>query len=258
MQFAGISDTGRVRENNEDSYCLEALHVGPGVPSQVLLAVADGLGGYSGGEVASGLAIRTLRTHLVGTDTGGSTARGIGAATWAERLKEGITMAHAAILRQAALSGNLRGMGTTLTAAVVDGADFHWGHVGDSRAYLVRPKEVLLVTHDHSVAAGLVAAGRIGREAARRHPDRHVLTQALGVVDDLTVDTGTARLEEGEWLVLTTDGVTTVVGDDEIAVAARTSASVGAFCQGLVELANGRGGPDNITVVVARRSLPQA
>ena len=240
MLFAGISDTGRVRENNEDSYCLGELPV----PGGWLLAVADGLGGLQGGEVASGIAVRTLRAYLW--------AEGGPDVSWREALRRGIVAAHRAIRAEAAADGALAGMATTLTAAVVAGGRLHWGHVGDSRAYLVRGGALAPLTRDHSVVAELLAAGRLAPEAARRDPRRHQLTQALGMEGEPEVETGELDLLPGDWVVLATDGLTAVVRDEEILRAAAASASAGAFCQTLVDLANARGGPDNITVLVGR------
>lgn len=238
VEFAGISDTGRVRDNNEDSYCLDGLDGGADAP--VLLAVADGLGGHRAGEVASSIAIRTLRQFLAD-----------GAGSWERRLRLAMEAAHAAIAQQGRLRRSEAGMATTLTAAVLDGRDLHWAHVGDSRAYLVRGGRLSRLTHDHSVAEELVAAGRIGRDAARRDPRRHLLTQALGLGVAPEVELGRARLEPGDWLILSTDGLTAVVGDEEIAAEVRRSLAPGRCCERLVALANARGGPDNITVVAA-------
>ena len=238
MQFAGISDTGKMRENNEDSYCLGELPGRTGDTIRVLLAVADGLGGESAGEVASGLAIRIVRERITE-----------GEGPWLDRLRYGIAAAHEAILLRAR-EDDLRGMGTTLTAVVVDGRRLYWGHVGDSRAYLVRAGGARPLTRDHSVAEELLATGQVGREAARRH--RHVLTRALGADGEFTVDTGELDLADGDWVVLATDGLTAVVPDEEIAGAVRGSDTTGVCCRRLVGLANDRGGPDNITVVVLR------
>ena len=241
MQFAAISDAGRVRENNEDSYCLGELRA-PLLPAgrqPMLMAVADGLGGLSAGEVASTLAIRILQDQL--SDLDGDPVG---------RLRAAILAAHAAILRCS--GAGAQDMATTMTATIVSGCDLWWGHVGDSRAYLARGGGLIALTHDHSVTGELLAAGRIGREAARLHPRRHVLTQALGIGDEPLVETGTARLQAGDWLILATDGLTAVLRDEEIAQAVGTSDGPGACCKELVALANARGGPDNVTVIAAR------
>jgi serine/threonine protein phosphatase PrpC len=238
VQFAGISDTGKVRANNEDSYCLGELPSPAGGSLQVLLAVADGLGGERAGEVASALAIRTLRSVL--GSVGGP---------WPQRLERSIVAAHEAILLEGRAEA-LRGMGTTLTAAVVSGMRVYWGHVGDSRAYLVRDGTARSLTRDHSVAQEMLASGQVEQDVARRH--RHVLTRALGAEGPFAVDTGELDLVEGDWVLLTTDGLTALVADAEIAAVVQGSETTGACCQRLVALANERGGPDNITVVALR------
>lgn len=236
MRFAGVSDIGRMRETNEDSYCLDELGTGGGA---WLLAVADGLGGYRAGEVASGIAIQSVREHL---------QRGVG--DWATRLRAAIEAAHDRVA--AAAVDELAGMGTTLTVVVVEGARLYWGHVGDSRAYLLQKGRLRLLTHDHSVVGELLAEGRIGEEAARRHPQRNLLTQALGIPGTLEVETGLTELGAGDWLILTTDGLTAVVRSEEIASRVARSRVPRALCEYLVALANARGGPDNITVLAAR------
>ena len=238
MQFAGVSDIGRVRETNEDSYCLAEVGAGSGA---WLLAVADGLGGYRAGEVASRIAIQTLRECLRRTAVG-----------WAEDLCAAIREAHERISAASVRESELAGMGTTLTDVVVEGMRLVWGHVGDSRAYLLQNGRLRLLTRDHSVAGELLAYGQIGEDAARRHPQRNLLTQALGIPGDLQVETGVSDLVSGDWLILTTDGLTEVVRGPEIASNAVESDAPEALCERLVALANERGGPDNVTVIAAR------
>lgn len=238
LRFAGVSDIGRVRDTNEDSYCLVEMGPGGGV---WLLAVADGLGGYRAGEVASRIAVQTLRER-VWTEDG----------DWPASLRSAIREAHGRISAASAAEGELAGMGTTLTAVVIEGRHLYWGHVGDSRAYLLQGGLLRLLTRDHSVAGELLAYGQIGEDAARRHPQRNLLTQALGIPGELTVETGVSEVGDGDWLILTTDGLTEVVRGEEIAGAAASDPEPEDLCARLVALANERGGPDNITVLAAR------
>jgi len=238
VQFAGVSDIGRMRETNEDSFCLDPVDDNRGA---WLLAVADGIGGYRAGEVASRIAIQTVREHLQS-----------GAGDWLERLRGAITAAHARVVAASASDGQWAGMATTLTAVVVEGARLFWGHVGDSRAYLVQSGRLRLLTRDHSVAGELLAGGQIGEDAARSHPQRNLLTQALGIPGALEVETGLTELRPGDWLILTTDGLTEVVRGEEIVHSAAESLVPEPLCERLVALANARGGPDNITVIAAR------
>ncbi len=264
MQFAGVTDIGKVRETNEDSYCLEAV-CGDG--AAWMLAVADGLGGYRAGEVASRVAIATMR-ELLSTPEAELTAGRAQPATagrppatlvggpsgpdWTECLRGAIQTAHERILSAGAAVGELEGMGTTLTAVIVEGQRLHWGHVGDSRAYVVRGGGLHLLTRDHSVTGQLVADGFLGEEAARNHPQRNLLTQALGFPGALEIETGVTDLQTGDWLILTTDGLTAVVRGEEIARSAQRAQAPLPLCEQLVALANARGGPDNITIIAAR------
>jgi serine/threonine protein phosphatase PrpC len=238
VEFAAASDVGRYRERNEDAYCACLL---PG--GAVLLAVADGIGGYRGGEVASRLAIATLERELrAGAD-----------GPWGERLQAAIAAAHAAVVTAAAANPDLASMGTTLTAAVLTAGRLYWGHVGDSRAYLIGADGPLQLTADHSPVAELEREGLLGGEEARAHPMRHLLSRALGFDTALPADVGERELAPGEWLVLATDGLTVVVAAEEIAAAAAAAADPAELARALVALAVARGGPDNVTVAVARR-----
>lgn len=238
MRFAGITDIGRVRDTNEDSYCLEALDDDREL---WLMAVADGLGGCNAGEVASHLAIQSLRAHL--TPVPGQ--------PWPLALADAVRAAHDVIRQRSERAGAESGMGTTLTAVVVDGHLVHWGHVGDSRAYVVGPDGPRILTCDHSVTGRLVAEGYLEPDAARQHPMRNVLTQALGFPGAVEVHTGSVELGAGEWLVVTSDGLTAVVAEHEITALAQEAGEPLALCERLVALANARGGPDNITVLAA-------
>lgn len=238
MRFAGITDIGRVRETNEDSYCLEALDEGREL---WLLAVADGLGGCNAGEVASHLAIQSLRSHL------SSPAR----TGWPSALADAVQVAHEEIRQRSERGGEERGMGTTLTAVVVEGRTVHWGHVGDSRAYLLGPDGARVLTRDHSVTGRLVAEGFLEPDAARQHPHRNLLTQALGFSGSVDVETGSVALAPGEWVLVTSDGLTAVVEEREILDLAQEAGEPLPLCERLVALANARGGPDNITVLAA-------
>jgi serine/threonine protein phosphatase PrpC len=242
VQFAGVTDVGRVRETNEDAFCVWPLPC-PGGP--VLLAVADGLGGHQAGEVASHLAIHSLQQALAELCAAGPSG-------WTELLRSAMAAAHERIRASAAGDAQRSGMGTTLTAAVVEGGRLWWGHVGDSRAYLWRQGLLTRLTEDHSVAGELVRGGHLDERAAAVHPQRHVLTRALGMEAPLPVDTGEAELQPGDWILLATDGLTAVVPAEEIRRACAEASSPDALARSLVDLANHRGGPDNVTVVVAR------
>lgn len=240
MRFAASSDRGRARERNEDAYCCVGLDGRPGV---ALLAVADGVGGHPGGEVASRLAMAALRARV----EGGADS----ASSWGELLQAAIADADAAVLREEHLRPELAGMATTMTAAVLADERVYWGHVGDSRAYLIGRDGLHQLTTDHSPVGELVREGLLARADAAVHPMRHVLSRALGFDSALPADAGEQALAAGEWLVLATDGLSAVVRPEEIAGAAATAAGPEELVADLVALAVQRGGPDNVTVVAA-------
>jgi serine/threonine protein phosphatase PrpC len=243
VEFAAISDIGRVRQTNEDSCCVWPI---PGRPGATLLAVADGMGGHQSGEVASRLAIQCLREHL------GAAAAASPRVPWSRHLADAVAAAHEQIRSWAEREATLLGMGTTLTALVVAARQFMWGHVGDSRAYLWREGALRQLTLDHSLVEELVREGRLDEGAALTHPQRHVLTQALGMAAPVSVDTGEGELAPGDWLLLATDVLTGCLSLDEVGGAVASATSAGVLARFLVDTVNARGGPDNVTIVIAR------
>ena len=233
--FAG-SDVGRMRSGNEDSYFC----------GQTVFAVADGLGGHQGGEVASAAAVEPL-ARLDGrrfTDPHEA----------AEGLANAIREANEAILDRAAGDPALYGMGTTVTAAAVAGdSSIQLAHVGDSRAYLVREGTLDQLTTDHTVVGELVRRGRLTPEQAAIHPERSILTRAVGLDPRVPVDLpDPLELQPGDQLLLCSDGLTEAVDDNRIAELLSTAPDGQAACQSLIDAANDAGGPDNITVVLIR------
>jgi protein phosphatase len=227
LAVAYSTDVGRVREGNEDSFVIdEALG---------LFAVADGMGGHVGGEVASTTAIEALRAAV---------AQG-------QAIDAAIVTANAAVLDRAAGDRTLSGMGTTLTAMrPLSGSQLLLGHVGDSRAYLLRDGELERLTEDHSLVEELVRDGRITREQAEVHPQRNIVTRVLGVDYQIDVDLLTIDVMTGDRLLLCSDGLTSMVREREVARLLGSSASVQAIADHLVDAAVANGGEDNVTVVV--------
>ncbi|HEY8486137.1 MAG TPA: protein phosphatase 2C domain-containing protein [Limnochordales bacterium] len=229
MDVGLASGRGAARERNEDACAAD----------QGFLAVADGMGGHRAGEVAAALALACVRQPLPARRA----AR--------EAVRELFDQAHRTIQEQALLHADRRGMGTTLTALwVVDGRAVV-GHVGDSRAYLVRQGVAHQLTQDHSVAAELVRNGTLTQEEAWHHPHRHVLTRSLGGPEPVTVDVVEVALQPGDRLVLCTDGVSAVVRDGELAQVVQSCTSAQQAACSLVELARARGSRDDMTVAVA-------
>ena len=233
--FAG-SDVGRMRSGNEDSYFC----------GQTVFAVADGLGGHQGGEVASATAVEPLaRLDGRGFPDPGEAA---------EALATAIREANQAILDRAAGDPALYGMGTTVTAAAVAGdGHIQLAHVGDSRAYLLRDGALDQLTNDHTVVGELVRRGRLTSEQAAIHPERSILTRAVGLDPRVPVDLpDPLELRSGDQLLLCSDGLTEAVGGDRIAALLSAAPDGHAACRSLIDAANGAGGPDNITVVLIR------
>jgi protein phosphatase len=227
----GRSDIGRVRSGNED-----ALLIGGNV-----FAVADGMGGHRGGEVASAAALDPLRA-LDGRAFPSSDAAMLA-------LTEAVAAANSTVSQRSHDDSELAGMGTTLTGVLVEGRDALLVHVGDSRAYLLRDGKFLQLTEDHTLVQALIDQGRITRDDVATHPHRSVITRAIGVADDVEIDSQRLTLHDGDRLVLCSDGLSGVVDDATIADVLRQHSPEDAP-ERLIELANAAGGPDNITALV--------
>jgi len=225
VSIGAATDIGQVREGNEDSF----LVVAP------LYAVADGMGGHRGGEVASSLALETVQ---------GMFERREGS------LADQVVEANRAIFDRSKNDRTVSGMGTTLTAALVDGSRVHLVHVGDSRAYLLRGGELAQLTEDHTLVHRMVMEGEISQEEAETHPQRSILTRALGVDQSVQVDEGDVEVSDGDRLLLCTDGLTGMVPEGQIREILLESADPQEAVEKLVKVANRAGGIDNITAVI--------
>ena len=226
------TDTGRRRRRNEDAFVCEPP----------LFAVADGMGGAQAGEVASRLAADSLRELR---------ERELGDLSSPEQTVELIREANRRVYAYSSANASARGMGTTMTVALVEGSVVTIGHVGDSRAYLLRDDQLTQLTQDHSLVAELVRSGRLSPKEAESHPRRSVITRALGTESDVEVDVFSLRAQDGDLFLLCSDGLTSMVSDEEIArllVSAR--ASLDDAGKKLIAAANQAGGEDNITVVL--------
>jgi PPM family protein phosphatase len=224
-----MTDAGRRRRRNED-----ALVVEPPV-----FAVADGMGGAQAGEVASRIAAAVFREFHEAD------------ALEAERRVEAIIQeANRRIHERAHADAHATGMGTTVTAALVEGERVAIGHVGDSRAYRIRNGELEQLTEDHSLVADLMRSGRLSPEEADVHPQRSVITRALGTDPEVDVDTVVVDARPGDLFLLCSDGLTTMLGDDEILSVVRETESLEQAVKALVKGANRRGGEDNVTVIL--------
>ena len=233
LVFAAATDVGRMRKNNEDSY----------LSSKPVAAVADGMGGHSAGEVASAIAIEELAALGDRGPWENETAA-------TDDLKQAILRANRRIREMAASDRKLNGMGTTLVALLEDGDMVHVANVGDSRGYLLRQGELSQVTVDHSLVQELVDDGRLSPEDAERHPQRSVITRALGIDPEVEFDLFTYKLQVGDRLLLCSDGLSDVVGTSQIRNVLLRVRSPQKAARQLVTVANEQGGPDNITVIV--------
>jgi PPM family protein phosphatase len=229
MRAAVRTDTGRRRRRNEDAYVCEPP----------LFAIADGMGGAQAGEVASGLAAAVL-AEAAGDERG------------EDRVRALIQEANRRVFRRSSEDAAASGMGTTMTVALVeaDAGTIVLGHVGDSRAYRVRGGELEQLTEDHSLVGELRRSGQLSREEAEAHPQRSVITRAVGTEPDVDVDVATIRAEPGDLFLLCSDGLTDMVSDREILSLLEDSDDLDAAARALVDAANRGGGEDNITVVL--------
>jgi len=224
------SDTGRQRRANEDSFFVRAP----------LFVVADGMGGAQAGEVASRLAAETFSAGL--PDDG----------TSEQRLEERVRAANQRIHEVSQQDRTLNGMGTTLTAAYLDGDELALAHVGDSRAYLLRDGELSRLTRDHTLVEELVRRGELTEQEAAEHPQRSIITRALGPEPDIDIDLHTHRARAGDVLLLCSDGLTGMIGEDDLQQILSEAQSLREAGRQLVDAANEAGGRDNITVVLFR------
>ena len=230
------TDVGRHREGNEDNL----------FSGSTVFAVADGMGGHVAGEVASETALRPV------AELDGVAFDDARAAT--DSLRAAIESANRNVVSQAKADPNLAGMGTTLTAVMVRDGHLHLAHVGDSRAYLLRTgEEINQLTTDHTLVEQLVQDGRLSRDEVAHHPQRSVITRAVGVEQSVDVDTlAPLVLQPGDQILLCSDGLTGPVTDEEIAHLLTSGADGDTVVAQLIQAANDAGGPDNITVVLLR------
>jgi protein phosphatase len=242
-------DKGTTRENNEDSLTAVTLNHASETISQTIgiYAVADGMGGHAAGEEASQLAVRTAVRQLLGNAAEADKDMPEAYQQWLERA---VILANQ-VVRQKAHEENTN-MGTTLVIAVVVGNDVHIANVGDSRAYLISPTHLRQITHDQSFVQNLVDIGQITPEQAAHNPNRNMLTQAVGTQDDLTIDLFNETLENGESLLLCSDGLWDTLSDEEIINIVQQADTPQAACQKLVDACNVKGAQDNIAAVLVR------
>ena len=265
----GKTDPGRTRDHNEDTFLVADLTTGnaslqPAVrnheigPRGSLFMVADGMGGAAAGELASAMATDLIYRHMI---TAWADDPIQNAGRFAYRMKEAVELANTRIHSYAREHPEVRGMGTTVTAAGVYDSDLYLAQIGDSRAYLVRGSEAIQLTKDQSLMQRLVDAGELTETEAEQSERRNIILQALGPDPRVKVDLTHQPLRRGDTLIVCSDGLSGLVRREEFAELAREHRDLPSLCSALIDLANGRGGPDNITVVAARfdgDGLPEA
>ena len=248
ISSGGVTDVGRVRTNNEDCFRI--------ITPLNLFVLADGMGGEAHGEIASALAVETVVKHCLDEEANpAAKVMGKVEPAWSaktKRLSTALHLANKTICKSAEEHPEQRGMGATLTAAWIDRSRLSIAHVGDSRAYLLRAGSLLQLTRDHSLVAEQVRQGVITAAEAEESDMQSVLLRALGAQPEIEVDAEEHALFPRDVLMLCSDGLTRVVTEPEIAgvLQAETDPTLGA--EELVSIANERGGPDNITVVIVR------
>lgn len=238
----GITDKGVVRTQNQDSYCLDPL-----AEDLLLAVVCDGMGGARAGNVASSLAVETARAYLTGLP------RESLSSDPGESLRRAAELANERVCRQAAEDINCRGMGTTMVAVLLMGQRAHILNVGDSRAYLLGEEGVTRVTRDHSVVEDLVQRGELTPEEARIHPQKNLITRALGAEPSVKADLYELELKTGQFLLLCSDGLSNMLTDQELLYEVLYGESPEDCCQRMLEIALSRGAPDNVTAVLIQQ-----
>ena len=252
LQVYGRTDVGRVRQNNEDAFVIVDLMASlpiHGMPQPielevgergVLLAVSDGMGGAQAGEVASAMALHSLRRGLSEAEHASAEAA---LTASVERANQNVW--------EAAASANRAGMGATLTVVFLHGKRAYVAEVGDSRAYVLRGTRLIQLTRDQSCVQLMLDAGTLTREEAENFEYKNVIMQAIGTKPNVVVALNRFTLRRGDRLLLCSDGLSGAVTDEEIRSTIAASSTLDAACTQLIELANHRGGADNVTVILA-------
>ncbi|GHV41473.1 protein phosphatase [Clostridia bacterium] len=235
----GITDKGLVRENNEDAIFVSQEKIGR---LNNVFIIADGMGGHTSGEIASSKAVEFFLEYVRKSVSDGSYTENFlaGAVKYANDRILGLTFS----------DQSLRGMGTTFTAACTDNVNFYYAHVGDSRAYSIANGEITQITQDHTFVGEMRRSGALTEEELKTHPNRHMLTRALGTDYETTVDYGYRPLAGGDIFLLCSDGLTNMLTDEEIKAIAEADGTLDEKAQKLVATAIEAGGKDNVSVII--------
>lgn len=243
--FGTGTDVGKKRTGNEDSYKVVSSGEVP-FDIDAIFVVADGMGGHAAGEVASRIAVESVIETLVSVDT---QLRIHCTQDILDLMRSSLTHANRVVIDEGARSPEKRGMGTTCTVGLIQGDVLHIAHIGDSRGYLFRGKDLSRITDDHSVVEEEVRRGLLTAEQARVDPRRNLITAAIGLGPDLKMDTKSMKLIAGDRIMFCTDGLNSMITDQDISAILNRVDPQDA-CRGLIDAANEAGGEDNITIIV--------
>lgn len=241
MDAWGLTDLGNVRKQNQDFYDIVTLH-----PNQLLLVVCDGMGGAKSGNVASRLATEVFVGEVRRTAREDMDVEQI-----EKMLRDAVSLANQAVFEQSKVSSDFTGMGTTLVAAVLLPDRAIIANVGDSRAYIFDRDGIRFMTVDHSLVELMVRRGEITREQAKTHPSKNLITRAVGTEANVDCDLYNQELHPGDAVLLCSDGLSNEMADQEILFEVVHGVQKEGCCQRLLDIAKGRGAPDNVTVVLA-------
>lgn len=238
MKVFSLTDVGRKREINQDSVFASDKPIG-NIPN--LFVVADGMGGHKAGDFASQYAVEVLEERIRESEEMGPEAI----------ITDAVKEVNRSIIEAAASDVSLNGMGTTLVVATIIEHTLYFANVGDSRLYLIRD-EIKQLSRDHSLVQEMVRLGGINQEEAKYHPDKNVITRAIGVKEDVEVDFFQYRLQKGDTVLMCSDGLTDMLDDDEIFRIVKSGRDIVETAKELVEKANENGGKDNIGIVLVQ------
>lgn len=258
MRSAGRSDIGLIRKVNEDDFlCVklnDLLKLEKPAADLYLCIVADGMGGRNAGEVASSMAVQEIVEFIKEKYISVLTEADITEDNIFDLIRNAIYYSNEKIYKKSLLNSEFVGMGTTLSMILIKNNNLYYGHVGDSRIYLIRKNEITKLTEDHSLVAELVKQGTIKPEEAYSHPQKNIITRALGTEYDIEADLGKQEIMENDYILLCTDGLSNLIKDHEIMELVIAAEDVAQACDNLINKAKENGGFDNITVVVIHNS----
>lgn len=243
MTATGASDRGRRRRQNEDSYQIDVIHA----EEQALCVICDGMGGAKAGGVASEMSIQLFTDEVKKRWKPGMTS-----AFMKSVMEDAVESANALVFEKSEADSRYNGMGTTIVAAFIDGEDAVFMNIGDSRAYIIKNQEIARVTNDHSLAEELYRQGKLTKQQAENYPAKNLITRVVGTDPSVEPEFYSEKLAEGDIVLLCSDGLSNMVEEQEMLYEVLQSEELDEACGSLIALANERGGPDNITVVLLR------